>query len=122
MGWWTARSDLEIVVGDDSYLHSVDFLKRHSDLYQEDLGRKPTLAEVLHGLQEALLYNGHQLLKDCAELDVKQVTAKTARRQKRQPFALGDYFAIPLRNGHHGFGRILWKSWGHLSLTSRPRR
>jgi hypothetical protein len=114
MGWWTAQSDPEIVVGDDSYLHAARFLKRLSDLYQEDLGRKPTLAEVLFGLQEALLYNAHKLLKDCAELDVKEVTAKTAKRRKRQLFALGDYFAIPLRNGHYGFGRILLEHLGYL--------
>lgn len=114
MAWWKVRKEPEIMVGDDSYLHAVDFLKRLSELYQEDLGRQPALAEVLYGLQEALLYNAHELLKDCAELDVKELIAKTTKRKKRQPFALGDYFAIPLRNGEHGFGRILWQSWGHL--------
>ena len=114
MGWWKAQNDPEIIVGDDPYIDSVKFLKKVSDIYQADLKRKPTLAELLHNLEEALRYNAHQLLKDCEELEIKQVTVKTAKRKKRQAFAPGDYFSIPLKNGQYGFGRILWKDWGHL--------
>jgi len=114
MGWWKAQNDPEIIVGDDPYIESVNYLKRVSDLYQSDLKRKPTLAEFLSNLEDALRYNAHHLLKDCEELEIKQLTVKTSKRKKRQEFAVGDYFSIPLKNGQNGFGRILWKDWGHL--------
>ncbi|HEY7180066.1 MAG TPA: Imm26 family immunity protein [Blastocatellia bacterium] len=114
MGWWKSQSDPEIIVGDDPYIASVDFLKKVSDLYQADLKRKPTLAELLSNLEDALRYNAHLLLKDCEELEIKQLAVKTAKRKKRQEFAPGDYFSIPLKNGQNGFGRILWKDLGHL--------
>jgi Immunity protein 26 len=114
MGWWKAQSDPEIMVGDDPYMESVNFLKRVSDVYQADLKRKPTLAELLRNLEDALRYNAHKLLKDNEELEIKQLAAKTSKRKKRQEFAPGDYFSIPLKNGQNGFGRILWKDWGHL--------
>jgi hypothetical protein len=109
MGWWKDQEDSEIILGDDPYRLTVEYLKSISESYHEHLNRKPTLAELIKNLEDALLYNANTLLHDCDELDVKKLTAKTIKRKKRQEFEIGDYFSIPLSNGSYGFGRIIAK-------------
>jgi hypothetical protein len=109
MGWWKDQEDPEIILGDDPHRLTVEYLKSISESYNEHLSRKPTLAELLKNLEDALLYNANTLLHDCDELDVKKLTAKTIKRKKRQEFEIGDYFSIPLSNGSYGIGRIIAK-------------
>jgi Immunity protein 26 len=109
MGWWKEQENPEIILGDDSYRLTVEYLESISKSYQGDLSRKPTLAEFLKNVQDALLFNAHKFLSDCDEMDITKLTAKTIKRKKRQEYEIGDYFSIPLSNGSYGFGRIVAK-------------
>lgn len=108
MGWWTAPEDNNITVGDTVLDLTRRFIKELSQEYQDDLGRKPTAAELEYILDLAFRVNiDDEILQEFAEQEVKQVTlklGKTGRRQKSKP---GDIFAFKLDDGRFGFGRVV---------------
>ena len=106
MGWWTETSDSEMVLGDEPFDVSRGLMKEFARVYQEELGRKPTLAEFMRTLEEALQISGHEFFSDFSDKEIKSLTVKTAKRKKRQSFELGDYFAIPVQDSMYSFGRI----------------
>lgn len=114
MGWWREGGETEIILGDEPFDHSIRLLRDVSASYQQEIGRRPTLAEFLRNLEDALRLTAHEHLHDFDETEVRQLSAKTVKRKKRQDFSVGDYFAIPLMNGHYGFGRIIWKGFAYL--------
>jgi hypothetical protein len=114
MGWWKEDGETEIVLGDEPFNLSIQLLRDISAVYSTDVGRKPRLAELLRNFEDALRFTAHEYLHDFDETEVRQLSAKTAKRKKRQEFSVGDYFALPLTNGQYGFGRIIWKGFAHL--------
>jgi hypothetical protein len=108
MGWWNAPENSELTVG-DSVLDAVrHFLKEFSKEYQEDLSRKPTMQELEYALNLAFRVNlDDAILADFDELEVKQVTIKTAKRPKRQKVTPGDIFSFKLDDGRYCFGRVV---------------
>lgn len=110
MGWWSAPENPDLIVG-DAVLDSVRHLLRDvSRAYQADLSRKPTLQELQYAVSLAFKVNlDDHAVSGIEELDVRQVTIKTARRPKRQKARPGDIFAFKLDDGRWGFGRIVSK-------------
>ncbi|HEX8611973.1 MAG TPA: Imm26 family immunity protein [Telluria sp.] len=108
MGWWNAPDNPEVTVG-DAVLDTVrHFLRDFSREYQEDLSRKPTLQELEYALNLAFKVNvDSDILDGFDELEIKQVTLKTAKRPKKQKVSPGDIFAYRLDDGRYGFGRII---------------
>lgn len=108
MGWWQAPESPEIMTGDavlDTIRH---FLRDFSHLFQEDLGRNPTVAELEYALHLAFKVNlDQEILARFDEIESKQVIIKTAKRKKRQKVTPGDIFAYRLDDGRFGFGRIV---------------
>jgi hypothetical protein len=83
-------------------------LRQTAAAYQEAAQRKPTVAEL-----EALL--GTVLASLAGEVidgdhEVSGVSIKSKKRPRRQPFEVGDSFAVPLGDGRFAFGRILHRS------------
>lgn len=108
MGWWSAPDADGIEVGDESLDAIRHFLRDFSRSYQEDLGRKPSLAEFEYALNLAFKANvDDEVLADFAELEIKQVAIKTAKRAKRTKVKPGDIFAFGLDETQFGFGRIV---------------
>jgi len=108
MGWWTAeRSGKELVLGDIPYDIVGDAFEQVAQEYEQDWGRKPTLAEIIQTVEAVLAVGVHVYLSDAEELEIVGLTVKTKKRRKSQPFRVGDFFAIPLGSGLHAFGRIL---------------
>ena len=114
MGWWREDGETEMTLGDDPFNLSIQFLRDVSASYSDGVGRKPKLAELIRNLEDALRFTAHEHLDDFGELEVKQLSAKTAKRKKRQDYSVWDYFAIPLGSGDYAFGRIIWKGFAHL--------
>ena len=108
MGWWSAQGSTDVVIG-DAVLDSVrHFLHDFSLAYQEDLSRRPSLQELEYALDLEFKANlDNDVLAGFDELEVKQVSIKTAKRRKRQKVTPGDIFSYRLDDGRFGFGRIV---------------
>nr|WP_308624391.1 Imm26 family immunity protein [Massilia rubra] len=110
MGWWNAPENPDLTVGDTVLDLTRRFLIDFSREYQEDLSRKPTLQELEYALNLGFKVNlDDEIVSGFEELEVKQVTIKTAKRAKRQKAKPGDIFAYKLDDGRWGFGRIVIK-------------
>jgi hypothetical protein len=109
MGWWVMESntEFELVLGDDPLEIADEMLTRMSQVYQEDLQRKPRLEEVLKALEFSIAVVADRYLLDFEERELVEIRARTRKRRKRQAYAVGDYFAVPLGPKQYGFGRII---------------
>jgi hypothetical protein len=107
MGWWKEQEEPEMILGDEPFDLTRRLLRDIAQLYQEEFGRQPTLAEFLRTLEVELGGSAHEFFSDCADQDIKKLTVKTAKRKKRQEFEVGDYFAIPVQDKVYAFGRLL---------------
>jgi len=108
MGWWSMPGHPEMVTGDTALDMIRHFLRDFSREFQEDLSRKPTLRELEYALNVAFKTNlDNEIVSGFDELEVKQVSIKTAKRPKRQKATPGDIFAFKLDDGTYGFGRVV---------------
>jgi hypothetical protein len=107
MGWWEEQAKGQTVeLGDeplDLLRHAVESVAR---VYQEEVGRKPTLEEFRRSLLPALQGDPGQFFADMDSKVVGDIVFRFRKVPKRQPFAVGDYFTIPLQ-GKYYYGRIL---------------
>src|SRR5207245_10934578 len=79
-----------------------------------DVGRKPTLEEFRRTLLQTLGTDPGQYFADMEAAVVGDVVFRLKKVPKRQAFAVGDYFAIPL-DGRYWYGRIIHRGSGdHL--------
>jgi hypothetical protein len=115
MGWWKeAGTRPEVELGDEPLDLVHEAVAAVSRAYQEDLGRKPTLEEFRRALVQALGGDPGRFFADMEEHVVGEVAFRLKKISKRQPFAVGNYFAIPL-DGKFWYGRIVHRGAGdHL--------
>jgi hypothetical protein len=107
MGWYESPQEPGVMLGDEAFDAMYEGLKGVAAAYREGLGRKPTLDEVRALLETELRVAGDELVDGLDELAVKQVTIKTAKKPKDQPFGVGDVFAVPISGGRFAFGRVM---------------
>jgi len=106
MGWFESNTP-GAVIGDDALDITYDFLKNLSGTYQKALQRKPTLDELRVLIETELKVCGSDFLADLEERGVTQVTVKTGKKPKDQPYKVGDVFAAPVDEGRYAFGRVM---------------
>lgn len=109
MGWFESEQFPNALVGDDALDLTGRYLEQLRDAYLDGPGRLPTLAEFEATLAVVLGSVGARWFE---ELDGKQVTKlqiKSKAAPKRQPYAIGDVFAIRLRAGDYAFGRYIYE-------------
>jgi hypothetical protein len=104
MGWWKVDGQSEL--GDGALDLADNFLARITHEYVSDLGRKPTLAEVLRTLEATLERRADEFVEDGEQFVVTGLFAKTKRRPKKQQLRVGDIFAVPLPGGVLAFGHL----------------
>ena len=107
MGWWQLPEADSVHLGDEAFDITYQYLDDLSALYAGAFGRKITVEELRALWSMALQIYGPKVLNEFEAKEVVSVAIKTAKRKKRQPFKVGDVFAIPLEEGLYGFGRIL---------------
>src|SRR5262245_43632915 len=115
MGWWdeTAKGR-RLVLGDEPLDLIHDAVAAVSRSYVEDLGRKPTLEEFRRTLLSTLGGDPGRYFSDMESAVVGEVVFRLKKVPKRQPFAMGDYFAISLED-KYWYGRIIHRGAGdHL--------
>lgn len=76
--------------------------------YEDETGRRPMLAEFLASLEHVLRGGGQEFFADLEEKRITGIRATTARAKRRQSFAEGDYFLIPLARDAFAYGRVLF--------------
>jgi hypothetical protein len=103
MGWFDDRDGN--LQGDDPLDALGTALREVAAAYQETARRRPTVAELEALLGTVLASMTGEVLGD--DVEVTAVTIKTKKRPRRQPFEVGDAFAIPLGDDRFAFGRIL---------------
>jgi hypothetical protein len=107
MGWYESPKEPGVMLGDEAFDAMYEGLKLVVAAYREGYGRKPTLEEVRVLFETELSVAGSDLVEDLDERAVKQVTIKTAKKPKDQPFGVGDVFAVPISGGRFAFGRVM---------------
>jgi len=108
MGWWSEDTQSEqLLQGDEPYDIAVKAFEEISASYQREWKRKPTLKEVLRTIEVVLKVGAGEYLSGQEDLELVGLTAKTKKRRRRQPYHVGDFFAIPRPGGLYAFGRIL---------------
>jgi len=115
MGWWNGTvAKKELTLGDEPLDLIHEAIAAISRSYQEDQGRKPTLDEFRLTLLQALGSDPGQFFADIETDVVGDVVFRRKKVPKRQTFAVGDYFAIPL-DSKFWYGRIIHRGAGdHL--------
>ena len=113
MGWFESGKATGVILGDEPLDITHDFLKQLAETYQEGCKRKPTLEEVRILFELVLFSSGEEHISDLDEREVKEVTVKTAKKRKSQPYKQGDVLAIPIDGGRFAFGRLM--------LVTKPR-
>lgn len=109
MGWWTEGEGKDrIELGDEpiDLLHEI--AEKISQIYQGEVGRKPTGDEFFTSLARAIGRMPEDLFDGFEGKEIPEIKAKTKNVPKKQSWQPGDYFAIPLQVGY-GYGRILYK-------------
>lgn len=110
MGWWQEKAKGKTLdLGDEPLDHVFDAILAVSRVYEKEVGRKPTIEEFRQTLLRTLTGDPGQFFSDLETRTIGDVAFRFRRIPKRQPFAVGDYFTIPL-DGHYYYGRIL-HSW-----------
>jgi len=108
MGWRNvSNKGTEVLVGDGGFDAVDDMLRAMTSEYEKELGRKPSLEEVLMTIEMVLKAFGDQHINGLDELEIVEVKAKTKQRPKKQRCQEGDFFAVPLGTGRFGYGRVL---------------
>lgn len=112
MGWWKIDPDStqNLYLGDEPLDIVTDMLDGVSRVYEQGIGRKPMLAEVVKAIEICVGAAADEYLSDCDELEVVALQVETRKRGKKQTYKVGDFFAVPLGRKQYGFGRILEKN------------
>jgi len=108
MGWFESEQSPDTLIGDEPLDLAGRFLEEFRDAYLDGPGRLPTVAELEATLAMVIGKVGGRWFE---ELDGKQVVKlklETKKAPKRQEFAVGDIFAIPLSAGDYVFGRYIY--------------
>ncbi len=108
MGWWTLeQSGAELLQGDIPLDLMMDAFHQIAQEYEQDWGRKPTLAEVIQTIEATLKTEIDVSISEEEEIEIVHLAVKTRKRRKYQTIQVGDFFAIPLERKLYAFGRIL---------------
>jgi len=107
MGWWKESvRGRELLFGDEPMDLVHELVAAFSKSYVDDVGRKPALEEFRRTLQHTLGGDPGRYFADMETAVVDEVAFRLKKIPKRQPFAVGDYFAIPL-DGKFWYGRLI---------------
>ena len=95
-----------MLIGDAGLDVAEEFLTALAQAYEEEQGRKPILEELLESLRSVLDTDPAAYISSADNIEVIALKAKTKALPKRQKLRPGSIFAIPLKNGYYGFGRM----------------
>jgi hypothetical protein len=110
MGWWTEeRNGKALMIGDGPLDIAHQMLLRIAKQYKRDDNRNPTPEEMVKTLEIAISAAKDLLFDDLEDKEVSELTIKLKKAPRRQPYAPGDFFSVPLPTGGYGFGRVLDK-------------
>lgn len=107
MGWFD--TDIENVFYSDETLDlAYNFLREFSNIYQNDLKRKPSVEELEYLLRVSFRANlDEDFLAGFEEKKLEDLKFKIGKRKKKFKYEVGDMCAIPLPRGGYAFARIL---------------
>lgn len=108
MGWFETDEFPEALIGDEPLDLAGQFLEQLRDAYMDGPGRQPTLAEFEATLAIVLGTVGARWFEELDGKRVVKLAIKTKKAPKRQEYAVGDIFAIPLSAGDYAFGRYIY--------------
>jgi len=103
MSWWEHSNGSSI--GDGSLDITEDFLRSIAREYEEELGRKPHLDEVLACLQVVLEKRADEFADDCDERVITGLSFKSKKRARKQVVKPGDVFTFQYEGSYY-YGRV----------------
>ncbi|MDR2921620.1 MAG: immunity 26/phosphotriesterase HocA family protein [Tannerella sp.] len=107
MGWFDTSIE-NVLYSDETLDLAYKFLQEFSNIYQDDLKRKPSVEELEYLLQVSFKANlDEDLLAGFEEKKLESLKFKIGKRKKKLKCKVGDMCAIPLPNGGYAFARIL---------------
>jgi hypothetical protein len=108
MGWFETEKFPDALIGDDPLDITGRFLEDFRDAYLDGPGRLPTVAELEATLAIVIGNVGGRWFEELDGKRVVKLALKTQKAPKRQDYAVGDIFAIPLTAGDYVFGRYIY--------------
>jgi hypothetical protein len=102
MGWWQSNG---CELGDGSLDITNDFLEKFSSEYISELGRKPTLEELLNSLASILGPFSSEFISQ-PDQSIISISAKVAKSRKRVKLQPGNIFSVPLSKKLKAYGRL----------------
>ncbi len=103
MGWWKEK---DMTIGDEPIDLFRLCLEDVINSYEKDLGKKPTVEEILQCLTHVFSLFGRIALPDLGDREVTSILIRTKKLGKVQKYGVGDCFAIPVKKGFR-YGRII---------------
>lgn len=108
MGWFNTENFHGALVGDDPLDITGRFLEDFRDAYLDGPGRLPTVAELEATLAIVIGKVGGRWFEELDGKRVVKLALKTQKAPRRQAYAVGDIFAVPLTAGDYVFGRYIY--------------
>lgn len=109
MGWFETEDFPGALLGDEPLDLTGRFLEDLRAAYLDGPGRLPTVAELEATLAMVLGNVGARWFEELDGRRVVKIAIQAKPAPKRQSFAVGDVFAIPLAAGDFAFGRYIYE-------------
>src|SRR5690348_1415122 len=106
----------ESVIGDEPFDLVSDCFQEVAALYQRDMGRLPSLRELVGTVKAVLETQLQDHTSDGETAELTGLTFKVRPIPKRQKFAVGDVLMAKAANGQSIYGRVfeIDAAWGPL--------
>jgi hypothetical protein len=109
MGWLSViRDGTELYYSDEALDHADVFLRQLARVYeQSELGRRPTLEEVLLNVELVLTPSLQEYTSEAGRVELLSVTARKQSRRDSVKAKVGDVLAIPVGADRFAFAQVL---------------
>jgi hypothetical protein len=109
MGW--EPLDLENpktpeVIGDEPFDEMADAIEKIASVYQDEIGRKPSVNELVTTFKKALATRIDDVTQEGEDHELVSIKFKLKKIPKRQKYQLGDILKGKLANGENVYARI----------------
>jgi len=109
MGWEPInpkRPTKDALLGDEPFDALAEAIEQAVGFYQRDLGRKPSLFELVTTFERALEGQYAESVREGQNSELVSISFKTKKIPKRQKWQVGDFLVAEAANGQPVYGRV----------------
>jgi hypothetical protein len=109
MGWEPLdlkHPETQEIIGDKPFDQMADAIERIASIYQDEIGRKPTVNELVTTFRKALATRIDEVAQEGEDHELSSITFRLKKIPKRQQYRLGDILKGKLADGENVYGRL----------------